>query len=250
MPKHPYNRGKGAPDPQLFILVRNKEGWHYRRRRGTVKKARLNEPFQKSADDLKQCSPAAKRLRGCLSQVFRGLNVGRAQARFSGFLKKAILRKGYLDFSAFAGYDFQQEHPLGSLLLAPLAVEIGGGEARVRIEPDAGAVKQKNALVSHYYFDLVLVWGNAGVDGGLRLDSVSSALYPFGTAHQVCKLSLALPESRAPWMLLLKTSCLEGNELAHHPRHYGMKVVAVGESAVSSRQSAVGKEGNGEKRCC
>jgi hypothetical protein len=30
-------------------------------------------------------------------------------------------------------------------------------------------------------------------------------------------------------MVVLKVSCLEGNELAVHPKHYGMRVVGVGE---------------------
>lgn len=229
MPRHPYDRGKNAPDPQQFILVKSKEGWHYRRRRGTVKKAVLNEACQASSDGLKVCGPAAKRLRGCLAGSFRGLAVGRVQARFGECLKKALRQQRRIDFSAFAGYDFQRDHPLDSLLRVPSTVETDRGEARVRIPLAAGAVKQKSALVSHFYFDLVLVWGDAGIDGGLRLDSVCSPLYTFGEVPvPCCALLLPLPQDGAPWMLLLKLSCLEGNELAHHPRHYGMKVVAVG----------------------
>jgi hypothetical protein len=39
---------------------------------------------------------------------------------------------------------------------------------------------------------------------------------------------MELPTGKQPWMIFLKLSCLEGNEAAIHPRHYGMKVVAVG----------------------
>jgi hypothetical protein len=42
-------------------------------------------------------------------------------------------------------------------------------------------------------------------------------------------LRLKIPVRKVPWMVLLKVSCMEGNELAVHPRHYGMKVVKVSE---------------------
>lgn len=225
MPKHPYNRGKDAPDPQLFILVKSKDGWHYRRRRRTTT---LNDCLQASADGLKPCGAAAKRLRDLLREVFRGLDVGRAQARLSAGLKKALLQKGQLDFSFLNGFDFQKYSPMEDLLTVPWSVETKTGKVRVRMVLDAKAVNQKNGLVSHYYFDLVLVWGDAGRDENLRLDTVTSPLYAFAKDNGCCELSLPLPATGEPWMLLLKISCLEGNELAHHPRHYGLRVVATG----------------------
>ena len=43
-----------------------------------------------------------------------------------------------------------------------------------------------------------------------------------------CKLVLPMPTKNEPWMLLLKVSCLEGNEMTAHAKHYGMRVVEVG----------------------
>jgi hypothetical protein len=63
----------------------------------------------------------------------------------------------------------------------------------------------------------------------LRVDSVASPLYVIGAeGEDVCTLSVDLPQADVPWMVLLKVSCLEGNELAAHPRHYGMRVVKAG----------------------
>ncbi|HEV7331907.1 MAG TPA: hypothetical protein VGN63_12780 [Flavisolibacter sp.] len=249
MPRHPYRGRKDRnPDPHQFLLVTTKEGSFFRRRRGTVKPAPLNAPFRQSADGMSLSSPAVKRLRACLWEVLRGLAVGRIQARLSGRLNKAFLQNGRFDFSAFAGYEFQEDHPLDSLLLAPYTVQTEGGEARVRIPLDRRAVKQKSSLVSDYYFELVVVWGDAGREGGLRLDSVSSPLYPFGrSAKRCCELSLSLPGDGVPWMLLLKASCLEGRELAHHPRHYGMKVVAVGGEETGGRSQNSGVRRNGQQ---
>lgn len=229
MPKHPYKGGKDAPDPQHFLLIHTKEGSHYRRRRGTVKPAPLNASCQLRSDALSLSSPAARRLRGCLQDVFRGLEVGRANARLSRGLQQSFLTKGRFDFSGLAGYDFQKQHPMDILLLAPYSVKTEAGKIVVRIPVNQRSVKQKSALASDYYFELVLVWGDVSIDEGLRLATVCSPLYAFGASvERCCELQLLLPEEEVPWMVLLKISCLEGNELAIHPRHYGMKVVMVG----------------------
>jgi len=74
----------------------------------------------------------------------------------------------------------------------------------------------------------VLLYGDVTHDGALRTDDISSALYSFAqVAPDNTELVLPLPDNNAPWLLLLKINCLEGNELAAHPKHYAMKVVKV-----------------------
>lgn len=227
MAKHPASGRRKNPDPESYILVKTKEGEFYRRRRR--KGTRLNDACQKSADDTKKSSPAAKRLRLCLAESFRGLSLGRPNAKFSSLLKQAADKNGRFDFSFFAGHDFQKEHPMDSLLLNPHQLRMKDGEAVVTIELDEDTVKRKNGLVTHYFFDLVLVWGDPGREGSLRVDSATSPLYAFGTeGKQYCELSLYLPDGKDPWMLMLKISCLEGNQMAVSGRNYGMKVIAVG----------------------
>ena len=64
--------------------------------------------------------------------------------------------------------------------------------------------------------------------GGLKTVSTESRLYAFEDGRKEdCIMSLPLPEAEVPWTVLLKLSCLEGNELAAHTKHYGMKVVWV-----------------------
>ena len=71
------------------------------------------------------------------------------------------------------------------------------------------------------------MYGDAGKEIGLILECVTSKLYDFKEQGK-CQLALKLPFMKVPWMLLLKTSCIEGSELAAHSKHYGMKVVGTG----------------------
>lgn len=217
------------PDPQRYILVTTREGSFYRQKRGQVRPVSLNAGLQRSADCMKVCNPAAKRLVAALRAHLEGLQTGRIIARASGMLRRALYQKGIADYSYFAHYDLQDDYPLEGLLQAPYEVKVGKGSIEVSVTIDRYTVKRHNSLVSHYYFDAVLVWGDPTKEKGLRVDSTTSPLYPIGEGRKSsCSLLLELPKKEAPWMVLLKVSCLEGNELAVHPRHYGMRVVAVG----------------------
>lgn len=67
-------------------------------------------------------------------------------------------------------------------------------------------------------------------DKTLHAVTKSSALFSFADREaKNVELVLPMPTPVTDWMLLLKISCLEGNELAMHPKHYGMKVEKTGD---------------------
>jgi hypothetical protein len=217
------------PDPERYILVHTKEGSYWRLKRGLNKPALLNATLQQNVDSLKVCGPAAKRMAMMLKEDLHGLDMGRLIARFGGLLRKALNEKGIVDFSFFGDYDFQPDHSLDALLQVPFQCRKKGRSVELVIPIQNGGVKRHNRLVSKYYFDLVLLHGDPTKENGLRVDSHTSVNYCYEPdENDTCTLSVDLPEREGPWMAMLKVSSLEGNELAHHPRHYGMKVVAIG----------------------
>jgi hypothetical protein len=64
--------------------------------------------------------------------------------------------------------------------------------------------------------------------GSLRVEDDKSQLFDFGKANKsTVTFSFVLPQE-TPYLIWLKVGCMEGNEEAKHPMHYGMKAVAVG----------------------
>jgi hypothetical protein len=89
-------------------------------------------------------------------------------------------------------------------------------------------MKAQNRLATEFYFELVLLYGDANEEWGLRTENVESQLYVYGEkTKKVCVLELDLPEQE-DWCVILKVSSLEGNQLAVHPMHYRMRVVEGG----------------------
>jgi hypothetical protein len=217
-----------CPDPDKYILVNSKEGPHWRKKRGTVTTARLNTVFEKNVDNSKVASPAAKRIVQKLRPFIQELNTGRLTAKLAGALIKAINEYGEPDFFFLNGFEFQFP-PLGKLLYKQVTVRQNGDEIVISIPIDPCTMAPMNKLVTDYYFEAVLLYGDVRKENGLRIDSVISPLYPIkNTIETICELSLQLPATPFPWMILLKASCQEENRPSIHYDHYGMRVVMVG----------------------
>jgi len=227
-----YNDPPTPPaDAAGYTLVRTKERVYWRRKRGTIKKATLNSSFKKNAEIMAMASPAAKRILDKLDPYLHGLETGRFIANVSARLKKAFKESGEMGFSLMKNYELQPWYPLHNLLRAGYTVTQKNNELVIQIPIFKGTLQRLNKSVSDYYFEAILLWGDVQKTRGLRVESETSPLYNFNQPTKtVCKMQLNLPTQKAPWMLLLKLSCLEGNKTAHASRNYGMKVVEMGRS--------------------
>jgi hypothetical protein len=214
-----------CPDPENYILVKTMESVFWRRKRSNGK---VNASFATNVDLSKICGPAATRIVRRLRPFMNGIDAGRITQRVSNALRKFFKEKNQLSLSALEGIEIQRDYPLHQLLVAPYEVIVDGISCRIRIGTGDKCVKKQNNLATHFYFEEIVLSGDPTKENGLKLETIESKLYAFDEEIiEVCDLSLSLPEDDQPWVVLLKVSCLEGNEIAVHPKHYGMKMVKV-----------------------
>jgi hypothetical protein len=221
-----HKKGKRPPnpDPETCIWVTTREGGYWKRKRGTIKKAKLNRAFKEGIDLMKLSAPATSRILLKLKPYMNGLRPGRINATISGKLRKELRETGKLNLCCLKGLDLQQEHPLEKLLQTKIKIQQTEHELIVTIPITEDTVKRINTLVTNYYFVLVLLYGDAGKENGLRTESIDSDVYATGTQYdQDCRLSMVLPETE--WIALLKVNCIEGNEHAQSYKLYAMKLV-------------------------
>lgn len=217
------------PDPKLYEWVNSSEGGYYRERK--PEGSDINDSLTANKNATRSLAAGIKRIRDRLEEYTRSLDPGRVQAKMSGKLGEPFKETGRLEFSALKGYDFQKEHVLENLLLTQYKVHVYDNEVELLIPVAAWTLKKHNSLVTDFYFEGILLFGDAMKEGSLAVEYAVSAPYSFtDTVQETCKLQLPLPPDNIPWMLMLKVSCLEGNEMAVHAKHYGMKVVETGGS--------------------
>jgi hypothetical protein len=218
------------PDAHNYELVKTREGPYWRKKRTGEKEDRSNEALKKNAKLTSITSPAAKRIFDKLYSYIRHLDTARFIANVSGRLKKEYNKTGKISLAALADYDLQPYHPLHKLYSRAYQIKLKKGEVIIDIPLYEESVKQLNSLVTGYYFEAVLLYGDPTKENSLRIESETSPYYPIQKdIEKGCRFSLLLPSKKTSWIVLLKLSCQEDNEPGHHPRHYGMKVVLVGE---------------------
>lgn len=209
-------------DPENRVLVKTTESVYWRKKR---RKGGLNDAFATNVDLSKISGPAAKQVVQRLRPFMKGIEAGRLTLRISNGLRKTLKENKQLSLLALEGEEIQRDYPLHALLVVPYEIVIEDSTCRIEIEVDEKCVKKQNRLATHFYFEAILLYGDLEKENGLRTEHTESKLYAFGKEpKELCELRLSLPDS-GEWIVLLKVSCLEGNELAVHPKHYGMKVV-------------------------
>ncbi len=215
-----------CPDPGQYILVQTREGMYWRRKRGSVKKAELNEAMQQAAAMLKQCAAMSRRIRTRLREYFSRMETGRLHQRVWTRLRRQLKETGRAGLQSLEGLEIQQRFPLDRLLTACYSVTVKDGTVEVRIPINENTIKQNSGIVSGYFFQLIMVYGECNEEYGLKVEEETSEVYDIGQQNTDCRMLMVLPEKE--WMVVLKVSCIEGKEVAKAARNYGMKVVAVG----------------------
>lgn len=214
------------PDPRIWIDVKTKEGW-YRKRKPKVK-PKLNPVFQEHNIAQAESMPAAMRILNRLEEWTRGFELGRIHMMINSKLKKSYLEDGKISFKYLLRLDIQPKRTLKQLLIQVPYASVTD-EVMVKILISDQMIKVKKSIFTDYFFELIMLWGDPTKERGLRVDSVESPIFSKKIIEaEDCVLRINIPSTRQPWMCLLKAGCIEGNEMAKHPRHYGMKVIAVG----------------------
>ena len=218
-----------CPDPALYIAVHTKEGSFWRRKRGSVKPIVLNNAFKATANNAAISGPIAKSICRKLQPFTEGLDTGRQTIAIINMLNKSLAKNSAVDYSFFINFDFQKRFPLVRLLEAGYRFDIKKDMLCVEIDLTFEPMKRHNKLATHYYFELILLYGNPAKENTLRVETEQSLLYSFTETYDTnCSMSLQMPKQQ-PWMLILKASCMEDDLPAHHYKYYGMKVVGVSE---------------------
>lgn len=217
-----------CPDPGNMVLVKTATGYHWRKKRGTVRPVVLNAAFAENVDLSRIAGPIAAKIVARLQTFTRGLATGRMVLKVTNALRRSLKEERDMNFSFMNGMELQEQYPLQRLLLSSYRVTVGNGEVVVIVDVEPACVARHNTLVTDFYLEAVLLQSSKNGEQ-LLVEHATTGLYPIdGQQSEEAMLRLWFADVRGPWMVLLKVSCMEGVQPAVHPKNYGMKVVAVG----------------------
>ena len=210
------------PDPEKYEIVHSREGDYLRAKRKTPF---INAQLAEMAAET--CSGAAKQILTKLKPFTEGM-LGRMNVRLSGRMRSAKKLTGFYNYSLLLGFELQKEHPCDALYNGVYQIQNHSGKITLTVPVRAGCIKKHNSIVTAYYFEAVLLTGDAMVENSLRVEDDKSDLFYFDQVYDTSVVCQFVLPDNAPYLLWLKVGCMEGKERALHARHYGMKVVSSG----------------------
>lgn len=219
-----------CPDPNLFTLVKSKYGYYWRRNRGTVKPAVLNDVLQKSAAITATANRASKQVMDLLAVYTQRMSLGTASSRISGAFKKSYLEKGKIDFSYLPGIQFQEDYRIDRLYSGMVTSAIEKGTIHIRVGYGQATIKQHIKRNECYQFTAIMLYGDPMKERGIKIETDETPIFYFKDhpVHEYCYLSLILPAKKRPWIVLIHLACKMEKRIYAGSKYHAMWVVTVG----------------------
>ena len=220
-----------CPDPDKYVLVRGKNGYYWRRKRGTVKPAVLNETLARSAAITSKTNRAAKHMMSLLSVFTQRMALGMATTEAGGAFKRAYLKDGRMDFRFMHEIKFQreEEYPIHKLFTGSVYLQIERGSIQLQVGVGSLNVKAPSVKAEGYQLHAILLYCDPSKERGIKIETDESRIYSFKEKGDLtCQLSLVLPARNRPWMVLLYIGCKMIDKLPAGPRYHAMWVVKAG----------------------
>jgi hypothetical protein len=218
-----------CPDPDKYVLIRSKYRYYWRKKRGTVKPAVLNEVLQRSAAITAKTNRAARQMMSLLSVFTQRMELGITTTRIAGAFKKAYLEDGKMDFRYMNKIQFQEDYPIYKLFTGRVYPTIARGSLLLDIGVGNLNVHSPGSKAASYQLHAILLYGDPAKERGIKIETDESRTYLYKEKGDLsCQLSLILPAKNRSWMVLLYIGSKLSVPLAAGPRYQAMMVVKTG----------------------
>lgn len=231
--KRKFNRKPPpCPDPDKYALVRGKNGYFWRRNRGTVKPAVLNAVLKRSASLTGPSNRAAKQMMTLLAAFTQEMALGTSVTRVAGAFKKSYLQTGKMDFRFLEQLKFQENHPIYKFYTGYISAKVKESSIHLDIEVGDRFIKRHTRSATGYQLKAILLYGDPSKERGIKIETDESHTYLFGDVERAtCKLSFVLPSRNRPWIVLLHIGCTMDKHGDAGPKYQALVVVKTGQGS-------------------
>lgn len=186
-------------DPKDYKLVKGKNRFYWRLKRGTLKPAVLNEVLARSAASTSISNRAAKQMMSLLSVFTQQMELGSTITLVAGAFKRAFL-KDRMDFQFMDKIRFQENYEIRKLFMGPVLLTIEPDRINLRVGVGDSNVKRLSPVAVSYRVTAILLHGDPAKDNGLKIETDESEWYSFKEKKPIgCHLSLTQPPKKKPW---------------------------------------------------
>jgi len=223
----------GADDKNAHIeKVRVKSrayGTHFRAKRGTYKKAKLNAACKKQSKQLISANRPSKILKDAIAPYRDGLEGGPMWSNLLSMFNKQVDDYGAFDFGKVEPFEVHPAHPLGRFLTASTDVRANNAKSELEVSISYGSHPwfPKSPYIDGYKVTVIGIFPDLKKNTARTVAMESEIMGLKGKAAPL-KVQLAIPKKATTFLICIKMEgCSEG-EVNDTPATMGMRMVRAG----------------------
>jgi hypothetical protein len=218
---------KLPPPPDGWVLVKsNAYGEHYRRKRGSIKPAELNDALKLSNALMADADVYAKAIKDALDPFREKFEDGTMWSRLVKLFKKQLKKNGRVELKALEEFECHKRFHLRRILHRQLSVSMSDQNNTLEVEAMTyGALKARWEKADDYRQILIVVFYDTKLDAKVSSDTV---ILPLGkTKRNVQKVSLAIPDQSVTAIITLRCDFWRNEGTAGGNSRRGMEILQV-----------------------
>ena len=213
-------------DPDKYVLVRGRYKYYWRKKPENVS---LNASLRKSAGATHFTNQAAKDMMSLLSFYTQRMEMGQIVTRIGGRFKKAYLENDRVDFSCMKEFVFQEKYPTWKIFRGMIYKKLVRNTLELRIGVGFANVLAPTSSAESYQLHVILLYGQPGKTGGIRIETEESPIYHFKEKQELFwEPTVILPGKNKPWMVMLYIGCKMTMGVPTPGRYKVLEVVETG----------------------
>ena len=212
------------------ILVKSRAyGKHFRAKRGTYKKAKLNAAFKKQSKQLISANRPSKIIKDAIAPYRNGLEGGPLWSELISEFNRQLEEYGAVDFSKLEPFEVRRDYPLSRFLSTQ--VHVKANEAKSELNVTAAYVRHpqfsKSRFIDGYKVTVIGVFPDLEKNTAKTVAVESEVVGMTGRVAPP-NVQLKIPKKATTFLIYLKIEgCREGR-VNNTPATMAMRMVKAG----------------------
>ena len=204
-------------------------GNHIRAKRGTRKKAELNEAYKKQNEKLVKSNTPAKIIKSAIDPYRRDFYDGSLWARLSSMTNEQDLDGGMFDFTKLKPFEINKAYPLDRFFNLGTKTTVDGerSELHVELTYDAHPAFPELTPVDGYRFGVIAIFPDLENKNAKTAAVYSDIIQRAGTVTPL-HFQVPVPPVSSAFLICVRIDGYEKGKVYHTRASKGMRVVEVG----------------------
>jgi hypothetical protein len=210
----------------LTFVNSRRYGDHVRAKRGTYKKASVNESFRTESHLLLKANIPAKIFKDAI-EPYRCSHGGTLWPRLVSLFRKQLKERGSIDFSSMVGFEVDADHPILRIFPLRATITLNENKSSVSVSVMSDSHLRFTQAINEYRLTLIGIFPDLKNRTACAESITSDDIRP-GEVIKPIKIEVRVPPSTSSFIVCVKIEAYRGGLLCETRATSGMRVIGGG----------------------